>query len=570
MVAAMENPTARRPGRPAPRGIRRAAALAGGALLLGSAGCAVVPPAGVPGALGDGYRGDHPALAVTGAELDLRETGRRVVTAPDGTALLRLDFSYASYDGYVAEEDRHASTGTLFFPLDDEGKAVGDGSRLLLVTEYPPGASRADFDFLAEYGERPAAELGVPSAVVDVRGPIVSGLRFFVNPDDPAGGPFTGEDQFGYAMLRSYQETDDPGLLWEWRAAGAWLRGFSALSRLVAREAGAGGLRLVAVGEGWGALAAVQAAAQDASVAGVAIAGWPIDRMDEQFVRWRRWERREDYFPLEAIAPSAWHDSRDVLSFLASTPLAPDPGCPACLGSGSAWRTQFDVGTLRRDGRLPCPLFVLEGDGDPGTPIDLLARASAPSAELHALPGPPLPGTAGPFRGPFAAPRAVPYDDLRVMRGGASTIVRDDAAETVRAWVQHLAGFRDLPVVTAEEELRDGDLVVTAVVAEGNARVTDVLLRVVETEPAHPWDFRAARHRDADGTVAWRDVPMFYGGHDARFRGRWSGRFPLNTGVNQAYAVSVRTRIGDTVTEHSLPVRPVWSRGDPAEGPARP
>jgi hypothetical protein len=549
--------------------MRRALRFAAGGALLAAAACALAPP-GVSRSAGGMLAWDHPALHVTDAELDARVTARKTARAADGTDLLRVDFSFVAYQGYVAEDDRHVSTGTIFFPLDDGGHPVGDDSHLLLVTEYPPGASRAGFDFLAEYGERPAAELGVPSAVVDVRGPVVSGLRFFVNPDDPGGGMFSGEAQFAYAMLRSYEESGDPQLLWEYQAAGAWLRALAALERLSAQELGSGDIRVLAVGEGWGALSAAQAGALDPEVAGVVAAGWPLDWMDYHFVRWRRWERRSGYDPLESLSPIAWSDSREVLSFLASTPQAPDPGCPACVGSGSAWRSRFDLHALRSSRRLDAALFLLESDEDPDLPIDLLARACAPSDELHALPGNPPPGGGPAFQGPFATARALPYDDLRVLRGGRSTIARSDAAEAVRAWTQHLAGFRDLPRFTAEEEVRDGDLVVTAVVAEGNARVTDVLMRVIETSPSEPWDFKSSLHRTKPEPLAWHNVPVIYSGSDARFRGRWTARFPLLSGVNQAYTLAVRTRIGDAATEHSLPIRPLWNRGDPAEGPASP
>jgi len=181
-----------------------------------------------------------------------------------------------------------------------------------------------------------------------------------------------------------------------------------------------------------------------------------------------------------------------------------------------------------------------------------------------------VPGPGSDFAGPFASFRPVPFDDLRVLRGSDGSLASDAAAATVRAWGQHLAGYRDVPLIRAEEYVAGGDLVVTVSVAEGNAPVIDVSLRTLEAGALHPFDFKAPLHRRRPEPMPWRDVPVLFDGHAPDFTGRWVGRFPLLPGVNQAYLVLVRTRVGDAVTEHALPVRPIWHGGDPALGPARP
>lgn len=513
------------------------------------------------------FRADHPALGARGRGLDLFISDRRPVRTRSGVDLMRVDFSFISYDDYLAEGDQHRSTGAVFLTVDDDGEPMASRLPVALVTEYPPGSSRTGFPFFEEYGERPAAELGLVSAVVDIRGPIVSGLRDFQNPDDPLGGPFTSEEQFAYSMLRSYEETGSFDLLWEEQAAGAWIRAVSALREVIRRELGAEYPRFLLAGQGWGALAAAQAAAQDERVEGAVVAGWPLDWTDYHFVRWRRWERRGGYYPLGALSPTIWGDSREVLSFLSSSRGNPDPGCPTCEGDGLRWRRQYDLSELRRTGALDAALFVLESDADPDLPVDLLARASAPSDEIHSLPRANGPQE---FQGPFSTPRALPLDDLRVLRDGTSSLARPDAAEAVRAWGQHLAGYRDVPFVRVAEEVQDGDLLVTVFVGEGNAPVTEVTLRTMEVDPLDAFDFKARRHLREPEPMAWRDIPVHYDGHGADFAGHWVGRFPLLAGTNQAYYVLVRSRVGDAVTEHSLPIRPLWHRGDPAQGPARP
>ncbi|MBZ0269300.1 hypothetical protein K8I85_14195, partial [bacterium] len=114
------------------------------------------------------------------------------------------------------------------------------------------------------------------------------------------------------------------------------------------------------------------------------------------------------------------------------------------------------------------------------------------------------------------------------------------------------------------EELLDGDLVVTVRASGRNARVAGVSVRAIESEAARRWDFKAPLHRDPPAAMDWRDAPTHYEGHDTESFGRWTARIPLSS-ANQAYVVSVRTRIGDAETEHSLPVRPLWHFRDPAE-----
>jgi hypothetical protein len=523
--------------------------------------CAPLPPVDPGGR--PGWELERGTVVVSATDLDLQLSDRQVVRDDRGRTTVRLQFSFVSHRGYVGEFDVHRSAGTLWIPAGSDG-APRRSASAAMITEYPPGSSVSRFPFFEEYGRRPASEIGTPAAVVDLRGPIVSELRNFENPDDPFGGPFTSEDQFAYSMLRSYEESGNTDLLWEESIARAWTRATEAVQTLLEEETGDGGLRILLAGQDWSAAGAVAAAARDERVAAVVVCGRPYDWMDHHFVRWRRWERRSGYPPLAAIEPTIWSGSRDVLSFLSSTWGNPDPGCPTCAGSGRRWREGYDTATLRSDGRFPAGLLFVQGDADPALPIDGLARACAPEEELRAVPG------AGGFLGPFSRDRPLPIDDLCVLPDTTSTLAHPEAAAAVRGWTQHLAGYRDLPRIRVEERLQAGEVVVSVRVEEGNAPVTDVRMRLMEAGAVDPFDFKAPLHRTVPRAMPWRDVTLIYAGHDEDFRGRWEGRFPWITGSNQAYWIRVGTRVGDTAMGHSLPIRAFWHRGDPASGPARP
>ncbi len=531
-------------------------------LLPALAACTALPPPAR-----DAVDADSPYREPTdfsARDLDVHVSDEEIVRDASGRTALRLRFSFVSHRGYVSEDDVHRSSGLLWLPADDAGQPRF-AQAVALVTEQPPGFSLSRFPLHDEYGLRTATELGVPSAVVDLRGPVVSDLRSFGNPDDAAGGSFTSEDQFAYSMLRSYQESGDVELLWEERISRAWMRSLSAVSQLVRDRTGDDGMRFLVAGQDWGAAGAVRAAALDDRIHGVVAAGRPYDWMDHHFVTWRRWERRSAHFPLGEIQPSIWSSSRDVLSFLSSTWGNPDPGCPTCAGNGRRWRNGYDVSQLRSEGRLPVGLFYVVGDSDPDLPIDGLARASAPAEVLAELPG--TPG----FHGPFAEERlGLPVDDVCVLPDAPSTLSHPEAASAVRGWTQHLAGYRDLPWIRIEETFRDGDLLVVVRVGEGNAPVTGVTLRFVETGAVDPFDFKAPLRRRVPQPMGWRDVSLLYSGPERDLRSRWEARLPWMTGANQAYWVRVETRVGETVMGHSLPIRPLWHRGDPAAGPARP
>jgi hypothetical protein len=537
--------------------LRPVLALAALAAAVLAGGCALAPPGGPRRDASDGFRFDHPGRWVRPDDLDLRLAGRERIESESGEPLLRLEFSFVAYDGYVGEDDVLVSTGTLYLPLDADGKVRTGGSRVLLITEYPPGTSRSVFPFLAEYGEEPAALLGVPSAVVDIRGPVVSRLRGYVNPDDPQGGVFTSEEQFAYSMLRSYQDTDDEEYLWEYQAAGAWLRAIRAVTALLESESDDRHDLVLLCGERYGALAAVQAAVADDRVAAVAMAGWPLSWSDYHIVRDSRWEWESRYRPLDAIQPTAYRDSREVLSFLRSTRLRPDPGCPGCAAGGDEWMRQYDIATLRAERRLGAAVFLLEGDEDPDFPIDLTARAAVGNGTLALPRGRDTPASGG----PFAQGRITAYEDLRVLRGGSSRIARADAAEAVRAWTQTLDGFRDIPVIHAVELLDGGDLRVTVSVQDGNARTTGISVRMTETTSREDVDFKAPLHRDPPGEMEWYDVPQHYGAGASGTGAEWTARIPLSAVTNQAYVVSVRSQAGDLETEHSLPIRPLQASG---------
>ena len=504
-------------------------------------------------------------------DVDLQIGAREVIDA-GGAAVLRIRYSFVAYRGYPDPSDVRRSTATLFLPLGKDGtpRALRGGE--VFVAEYPPGSSASGFDVLGELGAAPAARLGLPSAVVDVRGPVVRDLGGFENPEAPDGSGFRGEEQFAYAMLRSYAQSGDFTFLWEQQVGAAWIRAIRATDRVVAGELGTRGNRFVLAAEGRGALGAMQAAAVDGGVAAVIEAGWPLDWMDEHYVRWRRWERQAGTRPLDALRPCGWDDSRDVLSFLASSWSNPDPGCPSCLGSGARWRAQFDLIALKRGPLADMPILLVLGDSDPDLPVDLAARLAAPLDRLAALP-PPAGAPVSVTRGPFADARRMPFDDLRYLHGAASTLAHPDAAESVLAWLQHLGGYRDLPDLRLEEEVLDGNLQVTVIAAGGNTTVTEVEVREMDIGPLDGSDFMHALHRSRPEAPAWREVEPFYDGHDraadALFTTRWSARFPFQPDRNQAYYAVVHTRVGALEAAHSLPIRVLWNLGDPALGPAR-
>ncbi len=540
------------------------------AVLLMTAACSAIRtgPAGIAQEAGFDDR-LYPSVAAR--DLDLVIDGRDSVRGPEGTRLSRIRFSFVAYSGYADETEVRRSTATLFLPLAEDGSPEierGD----VLIAEFPPGSSAASFDLMNELGVRPAALLGVPAAVVDVRGPVLRDLGRFENPDAIDGASFKSEEQFAYAMLRSYQETGDFRLLWEQRVGTAWLRAVRATDVVLAREAGARSRRFVLAAERRGALGACQAAAVDASVHAVIACGWPLDWFDYHFVRWRRWERDSRYMPLAAITPSPYDDSASLLSFLSSSFGNPDPGCPPCVGTGQRWLGQFDLARLATGPLADVRLFLLVGDSDPDLPIDLEARSSAPLELLATSPAPEE--AMGASRGPFAEERPLPFDDLRYLTGSTSTLAHPEAAESILAWLQHMGGYRDRPRLRIEEAVADGDVRVTLIATEGNAVITGVELRLLEIDDAADSDFKASLHRKAPKPLAWRRVDPLFAGPDASRRSsfptaRWRAFFPVNPSANQAYYVVVRTRVGALPTAHSLPIRAFWNRGDPAVGPAR-
>jgi hypothetical protein len=559
----------RYPSRPAPvvRGAvihRFLAVLCAFAGLILSAGCSTVPSTGEttraavfdPDLFGPWeFARDELDLVVEERELEAGSSGSR----------LRVEFSFVAYRDYLEEGAALRSTGVVWFPTDADGRARIYRAPTL-ITEFPPGSSSSGISVHEEYGERPAAELGIVSAVVDLRGPVVRELRDFTNPDDPLGVPFADEEQFAYAMLRSFQESADPTLLWEYRVAEAWLRAVRVVQTIVADETGLRRSRFLLVGEGYGAIGAAQAAALIEPVDGLVLCGWPLDWPDLHFTRWRRWEREARYFPLLPIQPMAYRDSREVLSFLFSSFSNPDPGCPSCAGSGLLWRAQFNVLDLMRDGRLAgVRTLVLVGDSDPRFPIDLEARACVQPEELAALPV-PSPEYEG---GPFAARLRLPFHGLRYLQRSPSTIAHPEAVEATFAWIQHLNGQRDLARVRVTESVEDGKLRLDIVVREGDAAPVGVEVHLTEIEDRHDFDFKHGPHRKLPEPVVWRRIDAFYARHERDRVSVWKAFVPVNPTRNGAYYVVVRDAVGGLESAHSLPIRPLWNLGDPAFGPAR-
>jgi hypothetical protein len=166
-------------------------------------------------------------------------------------------------------------------------------------------------------------------------------------------------------------------------------------------------------------------------------------------------------------------------------------------------------------------------------------------------------------------PFAPPFADLRYLRGAHSTLAQPDAAEAVLAWIQHLAGYRDVPAIRLFETLEEGNVRVDVAVRQGNAAVTGVELWLTEIEDRRDSDFKWATHLAEPEPMRWRRIDALFSGPDQHFGGRWRGFFPFDLTRNRAYYVVVRDRVGDLEAAHSLPVRAMWNLGDPAEGPVR-
>lgn len=501
-------------------------------------------------------------------DLGLEINDRAVVKSAHGESLLRVRFSFVSIRGFPLFDDVHRSSGAVFLPVGADGRADPANDSQVLVTEFPPGSSSSGFDLYEEYGERPAVELGVPAAIIDLRGPIVSSLGLVRNPYDPADGVYKSEEQFALGKLHEFAETADFGSLYEMRLGRAWLRALKSLNRVLADEMTAGTRRYILVGEGYGALSALQAGAAYGTVQGVVMCGWPLDWLDLQFTRWRRWEREARYYPLEKSLPGPYDDSRALLSFLSSSFRAPDPGCPACEAGGDQWLAQFNPIDLRAAGELRgLRTFLLVGDSDPNVPIDLELRASVPPEAVLELPHEPSAG--GASRGPFSREVRYPFQDLTLLRDATSTLAHKEASAAVLGWVQHFAGFRDIPRVTVEETEEDGEVKLAVSVLEGNAAVSHVDVRLLEIGDIDDSDFRAPLHKAKPEPLAWRTIEAIYAGPSPDSRQRWNAFLPVSRTTNRAYIVTVRDRVGDLEAEHSLPARPFWYLGDPASGPAR-
>ena len=123
-----------------------------------------------------------------------------------GESLLRIRFSFVSARGYPAADEEIRSSGAAFFPVDSAGRARPANSGQVLLTEFPPGSSASRFDLYAEYGERPAIELGVAAAIVDLRGGVAASLRTLANPMSPDSAAYASEEQFALVMLREFDD----------------------------------------------------------------------------------------------------------------------------------------------------------------------------------------------------------------------------------------------------------------------------------------------------------------------------------------------------------------------------
>lgn len=500
-------------------------------------------------------------------DLGLEIEDRAVVESASGEKLLRVRFSFISFRGYPLFDDVHRSSGVAFFPVAADGRADPANAIQTLVTEYPPGSSSSGFALYEEYGERPAIQLGIPAVIVDLRGPILSTLRLVRNSSDPADGVFQSEEQFALTKLHDFARTASFGELYEQRLGQAWLRALKSIHRILAKEIGEGRRNFMLVGEGYGALGALQAAAAYSPVEGVVLCGWPLDWLDEHFVRWRRWEREARYDPLAPAQPCPYSDSQDLITFLSSSYHNPDPGCPTCIAGGDQWMAQFNYLNLRASGALSdLQTFFLFGDSDPKLPIDLELRASVPPQSLRSFPSPAGPNV---DRGPFSRELPMPFSDLAYLRGSSSTLAHADAAAAVLAWMQHLAGYRDVPVFSIDESEQEGEIVLDVSVLEGNAAVTGIEVHLVEIEDGDDSDFRHSLHRKQPEPMPWRRIDAIYSGHTRDFRQEWRAKFQITHSLNRAYMVIVHDRVGNLEASHSLPIRTLWYLGDPAVGKVR-
>jgi len=189
-----------------------------------------------------------------------------------------------------------------------------------------------------------------------------------------------------------------------------------------------------------------------------------------------------------------------LVSFLVSSFGKPDPGCPSCEGSGAVWRGQYELAALR-DARALDHVRVLRivGNSDPDLPIDLEARIAAPAEALESFPRPLRSSSSGPLedmptgyaypRGPWAVQRFPPWEELTYLPDSRATLAHEAAAEAVLGWIQHAAGYRDLPRVLAYEGTTQGDLLIDFAILEGNSPVTDMWLQVVDIPDAADSDF---------------------------------------------------------------------------------
>lgn len=513
-------------------------------------------------------------------DLDLYVERRELVHTESGSRLLEIRFSFVAVRGFLGPEDVHRTTGSLFLPVDDRGAPTPRRGGDVLMTEYPPGFARTGFAFLREYGHRPPLELGIPSALVDIQGPLARDLRNFQNPAAAPGRTFTSLSQLAHSQLRGFQQSADFRDLVEWHLALAWARALTAVRTILANEADFDFLRVTLAAEGWSAVGAAQAAAIDAEVIGFVVCGWPHDFLDHQFVRWRRWEREARFDPLSAERPIPWRDSQELISFLTSSWGKPDPGCPSCKGGGDVWRNQFELASLLGPGAPLEDVYVLRlvGDSDLELPLDLEARAAAP-AELLTPDVTRIPASAaGPSElrgvgaatfGPWSVPRPFPWDDLRYLHESESTLANAEAAESVLAWMQRQSYRREPPMLLASEGTKDGDIVVDVGVVETDAAILEVWLEVASIPDHADTDFRYEVRRDPDSSVGWRRVDAFFAGPGPQGVNVWRARFARENGRDQIYYPVVRTRSGDVWSSHSLPARPFWHLGDPASGRVR-
>ncbi|MCA9751887.1 MAG: hypothetical protein KC591_06825 [Gemmatimonadetes bacterium] len=512
-------------------------------------------------------------------DLDVWVTDPRILTVEDERRLLVTDFTFVAYRGFIGPDDVHRTSGTLFLPLDDHGEVSVRRGGDILVTEFPPGISTSDFDFVRAYGHRPALELDVATAIVDVRGPIVRDLRRFENPSSTSGEAFRSEEQLAYSQLRAFQRSAEATDLLEWHTGVAWIRAVKAVRDVMTDATGLTELPMTLVAEGRGALGAAQAAAVDRGVWGLVSVGWPMDWLDAHWVRWRRWEREARVRMMAELQPIPYGSSRDVVSFLRSSYREPDPECPSCPGSGQRWRSQLEIGVLKGQDRGPMDgvaLLNVVGDSDPEWPIDLEARVALSRDETaFALPSPLPDGVAGPAeavlggessssRGPWASRITTPWEALTYLPGAPSTLANETAARAALAWAERVAGNRETPPFVVMEGLKEGDVVVDIVARDAMTSVKEAWLWAVDVPDRADGDFKRAVHEGSE--MGWRRVPAFFAGPAPDGSSVWRARLPIVTGRNQAYYPVVQTRVAGRDAEYSLPVRVLWNLGDPGLG----